>query len=100
MRQTTSDILAVQEVSQVMLGNRTAGRNNVLRAVVRPTAPVNPSVKIAVKVSAYQFISSFLVILAIDIFDLPLVLWVYVVRRDAKSSLQRTVSGNELEIGC
>jgi len=38
MRQTTSDILAVQEVSQVMLGNRTAGRNDVLRTVVRPTA--------------------------------------------------------------
>jgi hypothetical protein len=71
MRQTAADILAVQEVSQVMLGNRTAGRNGVLRAAVRPTAPVNPSVKIAVNVSAYQFISTFLVILAINIFDLP-----------------------------
>jgi hypothetical protein len=71
MRQTAADILAVQEVSQVMLGNRTAGRNDVLRAAVRPTAPVNPSVKIAVNVSAYQFISTFLVILAINIFDLP-----------------------------
>ena len=72
MPQTAADILALQEVSQVMLDNRTAGRNDVLRAAVRPTAPVNPSVKIAVKVSAYQFISTFLVILAINIFDLPL----------------------------
>jgi hypothetical protein len=39
---------------------------------VRPAAPVNPNVKMAVNVSAYQFISSFLVIVAISIFELPL----------------------------
>src|SRR5882724_10380894 len=72
MRQTAADILAAQEVSQVMLVNRTAGRNDVPRAAVRPTAPVNPSVKIAVNVSAYQFMSTFLVILPINIFDLSL----------------------------
>ena len=72
MRQTAADILAAQEVSQVMLGNRTAGRNDVPRAAVRPTAPANPSVKIAVNISAYQFMSTFLVILAINIFELSL----------------------------
>jgi len=73
MRQTTSDILAVQEVSQVMLGNpQPGGMTFFEQSWGRP----------------------------LDIFDLPLVLWVYVVRRDAKSSLQRTVSDNEVEIGC
>ena len=72
MPQTAADILALQEVSQVMLDNRTAGRNDVFREAVRPTAPVNPCVKIAVKLSAYEFISTFLVILAINNFDLPL----------------------------
>ena len=99
MPQTAADILAVQEVSQVILGNCTAGRNGVLRAAVRPSAPVNPSVKIAQNVNAYQFISSFLVILAIDIFDLPFVLWVYVVRRDAYRAC-KTASRNKVEIGC
>jgi hypothetical protein len=54
MQQTAAQILAVQEVSQVILV--TAQPNDVLRAAVRPTAPVNPSVEIAMNVSAYQFI--------------------------------------------
>jgi hypothetical protein len=39
----------------------------VFRAELRPTAPLNPRVKIAVRLSAYQFISTFLVMRPISI---------------------------------
>ena len=72
-----------------MLGNRTAGRNDVLRAAVRPTAPVNPSVKIAVKLSAYQCMSTFLVILPVCIFNPSLKSWAHVALGGASAHFQK-----------